>query len=194
VLSIRQSDFTYPKALNMGFAAARYDYVMSLVGHSTLSSTYMLKSLTRWCGTGNLGGVYGLPLPAENASVTERISGAMWLLPRMVKPLAMKQSRPGLLGANTSIVSRKAWKQLGGYDERYAGGGEDTALGRSMIAAGMTVVYDPICSVFHSHGLGPIDMLRQIKHWNAVAADRPQTFDASRLLARRPDLRQKEKL
>lgn len=95
----------------------------------------------------------------------------------------------GLLGANCSIIKRSAWEQLGGYDRRYAGGGEDTALGRTMLANGMLIVREPLCTVFHSHGLNFIHTIQQFHHWYQVAKARPQTFDTTRIHARRPDLR-----
>ena len=194
VITLSQASFTYPKALNLGFDAARHEYVVSLVGHSSLSNTMMLRCLTLWHGLDNFGGLYGLPLPGRNASRSERCASAIWM-PRLIRaPIVMRQARPGMLGANASIVSHSAWKKLGGYDERYVGGGEDTALGRSMIEAGMAVVYEPAFSVFHSHGLGPINMFRQLKHWREVAQSRPQPFDAAQILNRRPDLRRKEKI
>lgn len=193
VISIAQKDFTYPRSLNIGFEAASYDYAVTLVGHSSLSNTLMFKCLTRWHGETNFGGLFCFPLPSHKATRSERLGSALYMSHRMFAPKIIHEVAPGMLCANASIVSRAAWKQLGGYDERYAGGGEDTALGRNMLEAGMTVVYEPAFTVFHSHGLGLIDGMRQTSHWREVALAKPQAFDAEKILNRRPDLRQKDR-
>jgi N-acetylglucosaminyl-diphospho-decaprenol L-rhamnosyltransferase len=194
VITLTQASFTYPRALNLGFETASHDYVMTLVGHSSLSNTMMLKCLTRWYREPVFAGIYNLPLPAGHASRSERLASAVWMAHRSNSPEIEKVAHPGLLAANSSIVSRLAWKRLGGYDERFAGGGEDTALGRSMLEAGMTIICEPAFSVFHSHGLGLRDGIKQIKHWREVAGPDPQSFDSEKVMDRRPDLRQKDRL
>lgn len=42
VISLTQAEFTYPRALNLGFEAATHPYVITLVGHSTLASRTLL--------------------------------------------------------------------------------------------------------------------------------------------------------
>ncbi len=194
VVTITQEEFTYPHALNVGFRAATHPYVVTLVGHSNLTSSMMLKALTYWCQREDFAGIYGFSLPNKNASFWERLGSALVLPPYLRATKIMHKSAGGLLGANGSIVKREVWERLGGYDERYAGGGEDTALGRSMLAAGLLVVREPLCMVFHSHGLGFADGLRQLRHWGQVARPRPQAFNTARLLKRRPDLARKHRV
>jgi GT2 family glycosyltransferase len=92
----------------------------------------------------------------------------------------------GLLAANDSLVSKRAWRQLGGYDEDYAAGGEDAELGRRMLANGYMVSTEPALSVFHSHGLGLTDSWRQLQEWRRLAG--PQPFDEERIKRYRHDL------
>jgi len=188
IINLAQRDFTYPKALNRGFQAAKHPWVVTLVGHSSLSSVLFLKSLTYWLHREkDLQGLYGIPLANWNASIWERmeniIGPGVWKDPQVIRELSI-----GIMGANCSIVKRDAWRQLGGYDERYAAGGEDRVFAQSMLDDGMLIVREPLCSVFHSHGLSLKDDIKQWIHWGSVAK-KPASFNTQRVHARRPDLR-----
>lgn len=190
VITISQQDFTYPRALNMGFRAAHYPYVATLVGHSFLPTRWFLRSLTRWYSVGKtFGGVYNGYLPNWNATRSERSIGVLWFTTLGWRSWVITRPITGMLGANSAIISRAAWKQLGGFDERYAAGGEDSALARRMLAEGMVVVRESLCCAMHSHGLGLLDSFRQVRDWMRMAE--PLPFDAEALHRRRPDLRRK---
>jgi glycosyltransferase involved in cell wall biosynthesis len=189
VISLTQAEFTYPKALNAGFEAARHPYVVTLVGHSNLTNRYMFKALTLHAQEEKFGGIYCLPLVNWNASFMDRFILTLWPEATWKRVRHLERTRGGMLGANSAIVSRAVWQKLGGYDERYAGGGEDTALGRTMIECGFTVVMEPLCAVYHSHGLSFWNTIKQCLHWAQVAGTKPQTFNTDKIHARRPDLR-----
>lgn len=188
VMSLTQEAFTYPKALNLGFQAARYPWLVTLVGHSSLTSRLFLKQLTYWSEhEKKLGGIYGLPLANWNASRWERlthiIAPHVWKQPRVIDALSI-----GIMGANCSIVRRAAWERLGGYDERYAAGGEDRAFAASMLAKAIPIIREPLCSVFHSHGLNMQHSIKQWLHWGEVAKS-AAPFETKKVHNRRPDLR-----
>lgn len=189
IIQLKQTEFTYPHALNLGFQAAKYPYVVTLVGHSSLSNRMMLKALTYWSQRENFGGMYSFPLPNSNSTFWDRLGANTWLAYLFKKPLVLQRSSPGMLAANCSIVKRSVWEALGGYDERYAGGGEDVALARSMLAGGYLIVREPLCSVYHSHGLNLRDTFKQQWHWIQIGQAKPQPFDTQKIHARRPDLR-----
>jgi O-antigen biosynthesis protein len=188
IISLQQKDFNYPRALNVGFAVARHQWVVTLVGHSSLTNRYMLKALTYWSERyEHLAGIYSIPLPNWNASWLERHENAIrptfWKDPQMITGRAL-----GLMGANCSIVKRSVWEALGGYDERYAGGGEDLALALSMLDNGLTIMREPLCSVYHSHGLSLRNGVRQWLHWMEVGK-KATAFNTRQVHTRRPDLR-----
>jgi glycosyltransferase involved in cell wall biosynthesis len=188
IINLSQQEFTYPKALNLGFQAAKNPWIVTIVGHSSLSGVLFLKSITYWLShEKNLQGLYGIPLANWNASVWERLENiigpSVWKEPQTMQELSI-----GIMGANCSIVKREAWQRLGGYDERYAGGGEDRIFAQSMLDHNMLIVREPLCSVFHSHGLSLKDDIKQWIHWGEVAK-KPAQFETHRVHARRPDLR-----
>ncbi len=185
IIPITQAEFSYPKSLNVGFEAASSPYVLTLVGHSNLASTYMFKAVTYWSQQPKFGGAYTLYVPNFDASRAE-LFFADSLSVFFMKPLIEKRSHMGLLAANASVVSVAAWKELGGYDDRYGAGGEDTALGRTMLAAGMLVAREPLLVPHHSHGLSFGGMIRQYRYWQRIA--KPLPFDAAALATYRSKL------
>lgn len=187
VVNIAQADFSYPRALNLGFKAAAYPYVLSLVGHSSLSNDQTFRAITRRCREVGFGGAYGLPLSDANASWTERLAFGVRQLRYLRGAVRIIKDKPGMLGANTSVISKAAWSALGGFDETFAAGGEDSELARKMLAAHMKIVRDPVLSLHHSHGLGPVNSLRQARHWVEVYRN-ARGFDGQRVARRRPDL------
>jgi GT2 family glycosyltransferase len=94
----------------------------------------------------------------------------------------------GVLGATGAMIAKSAWDALGGFDDRYQTGGEDTALANSMLQGGYRVVQEPALTVHHSHGLGLRDSVKQYKHQLQILKA-PRQFDRQALLKRRPDLR-----
>jgi GT2 family glycosyltransferase len=83
------------------------------------------------------------------------------------------------MGANALVVNREAWSEVGGFDEAYGAGGEDGALGRAFLTAGHEVAFEPALAVHHTHGLGPINSLRQL--WNWFHMGEPRDFKVADL-------------
>ena len=189
VLSIAQRDFNYPRALNIGFRAAETPTVYSLVGHSNLASNMTLRSAGHWMNLG-VGGAYGVSLPNYNATWTERLGAVQLGLPNLLRPATPETTdQLGMLATNCAAISVEAWRELGGFSEQFASGGEDGDMARRMLAAGIEIVRDPSLSVHHTHGLGPINGLKQLMHWRGFKNGAP--FDEQALLSFRPDLRDK---
>lgn len=193
VLNIKQHDFNYPKSLNVGFAEARHDWVLSLVDHSALSSTAALKVASRWDGQKKVAGIYGVNLPNANATRSERLTygvGQLRLVVRKARITSRRDVRGGFMAANNSFIRRKAWKELGGFDEAYGAGGEDFAFGVALLKAGYDVARDPALSLYHTHGLHTWQQLQQVRYWYNLS--NPLSFDAGKLHRYRSDLRKEE--
>jgi|ADGO01.1.fsa_nt_gi Predicted glycosyltransferases len=190
VVPIKQQDFSYPKSLNIGFEAAKYDLVFTLVGHSALVSKLTLAAIAQHAGRPEVGGAFCYPMPNANATVWERLVYGFTSPARMIAQPAkpIRRMIMGTLGANCSVVKRQLWKEFGGYDERYGAGGEEASLARAMLAAGYKIYIDPMVTVHHSHGLGLVASLRQYAYWKKLA--KPRAFSRSALAKFRPDLRE----
>lgn len=190
LVRLAQSDFTYPKSLNLGVEAASHAVVFVTVAHVRLSSGYNLHAGARHFGKSkDVAGAYGVVLPNEGASFVERwgaLTGMNQWLARAARPA--RRTGPGLLSATGAMISKAAWQELGGFDNRYQAGGEDTALGKLMLKSGYRIIQEPALTVHHSHGLGLKDSVKQGIHQLQILGE-PKEFDKKKLLARRPDLR-----
>jgi hypothetical protein len=188
VCGIEQADFTYPKALNMGFEAASFSRVLTLVGHSALSNTATFLAADLLASKESYGGLYGWTLPNRNVTRSEKWATAVSAIPGSIARGAKEVDSPGLgsLAANCSIVSRDLWQAVGGYNEAFAAGGEDGELMRRGLQEGYRFGTEPALSVHHTHGLGPLKLLRQLRNWMTMANPRP--FNPEELAKFRPDL------
>lgn len=190
LVHLPQSEFTYPKSLNVGVQAASHDVVFVTVAHVRFTSIHTLHAGARhFRESGNVAGAYGVTLPNEGASAVERLGASTGMNQWLARPARRsKRVGPGLLSATGAMISKPVWQKLGGFDDRYQAGGEDTALGKTMLNNGYEIIQEPALTVHHSHGLGVRDSIKQGIHQLQILGE-PKEFDRKKLLERRPDLR-----
>lgn len=190
VVSFPRHEFTYPRSMNLGMAAASHDIVFLTVGHARLSTVHSLHAGARhFRADDRVGGVFGTVLPNAGASWIERFAATLDTNRGLVRPAhRVRRTGQGDLGATGAMISKSVWEELGRFDERYETGGEDTALAGLMLANGYEVVREPALSVHHSHALGLRDTVRQLLHQRRTLRA-PQRLNRTELLERRPDLR-----
>lgn len=186
VVSISQTEFSYPEALNRGFERAENPVVFSTVGHVALATNVLIAAGASHFSDRKVGGVFVPPLPASWASATENVM-SLGNAGFIGKAKPIKRAGLGVMGATNAMFNREAWEELDNFDLKFAAGGEDTELARTMIDAGYSIMREPLVSVHHAHGLKLANYARQFKHWLHVAG-KPGAFDAGEVLARRPDL------
>jgi glycosyltransferase involved in cell wall biosynthesis len=178
VVPLAQRTFNYAHSLNAGFKAADHPFVMTLVGHSRLTSDQTFRAVSRWAGDPELGGAYGAALPDLQASIGDL---AISFLQRNTKRLApaekLENWQHGAMVAHRAVVSKAAWDELGKYDEEFGNGGEDTEFGKRMLASGMSIVREPALSVHHSYGLGLLDTVHRISTLRKARAGTTAPFD-----------------
>ncbi|WP_343710606.1 glycosyltransferase family 2 protein [Mycobacterium sp.] len=190
VVTLDQSKFTYPRSLNLGMAAASNDLVFVTVAHVRLSSTHSLHAGARhFTINKSTAGAFGTCFPNDGASYFERWGAATKPNLFLGRPAGrVEKAGLGVLGATGAMIAKSAWQELGGFDERYQAGGEDTALAKLMLENGYGVVREPALTVHHSHGLDLADSFKQYVHQLQIVRG-PRQFDRLGLLSRRPDLR-----
>ena len=185
VIPLEQNTFTYPGSLNIGLAAVKDDVEATFltVGHARPIASVAIAAAVQPFADLRVSGVYGTTAPNFNASLTEKLFFRPHFTSRREAddPYAM-----GLFGATNAMIRMDTW-QCHPFDEAYAGGGEDTAWARSAIERDEAIVFEPLASVYHSHGVSPVNALRQWMHWQKVRR-MATAFDSEKLFARRPDL------
>lgn len=171
----------YNSAVATGISQASHNIVYSLVGHSRLASSQALRAATRWFGatdSARVGAVYGLSLPGEGASISERagacILGAHKILQKTADQITPDGKEMGVLAFDCSLIDAEAYRTAGGLNEDYQAGGADGNLAMRMAHANFRVVRDPVVSVHHTHGLNPVQSVRQVQFWNSLG--KPQAY------------------
>lgn len=97
---VQISDFSYPKACNLGAEKARGKYLVYLSAHSfPISNTWLADGLSNF-ENNNVAGAFAYPIPGYDSTLAEKISG----LPNKIK-------KGGHLGNTNSIVRRDLWKK-----------------------------------------------------------------------------------
>lgn len=185
VVPLLQSDFTYPRSLNKGLAAVSPDIEATFitVGHALPVVSTSITATVQPFADPLVSGVYGTTALNDNASITEKLT----LQPCFSRQhSATNPHKMGLFGATNAMIRMKTWQKYP-FDEDYAGGGEDTAWARAAIKRGEKIIFEPLASVHHTHGVSPVNALRQWIHWWQVSRQ-ATTFDSDKLRARRPDL------
>jgi GT2 family glycosyltransferase len=193
IVPIKQARFNYPLSLNVGFKAAKHGLVFTMVGHTALSNKLTLAAAGLYAQRKDYVGGFCYTMPNANASLTELLGFGFALPFSMISKPAklLTKELMGMMGANCSVVRREVWEELGGYDLRFAAGGEDADFGRRAWKAGYKIMVDPVLTVHHTHGLGPIGNARQFLYWWKLG--QPRGFDASKLEKFRPDLASKRR-
>jgi glycosyltransferase involved in cell wall biosynthesis len=184
VLTLARKDFTYPKSMNMGVEAASNNLVFLSVGHAMLSNRFLLAGAARHFEDSATGGVFSRALLGSSPSQIEKLSKVA-ATSHFGAAKKVKKATMGVLGATNCMISKEVWLALGKFDEDYEMGGEDWALAKLMLARGLNIIEDPIIVVHHSHGLGALNYMRQIRRWSQTS--RPTKFDRNELTKSRPD-------
>jgi glycosyltransferase involved in cell wall biosynthesis len=180
LIEIHPSEYNHAHALNRGLEQVFYPTVFSTVGHAALSNNQVLRTAVRHATAEpeKFGGAYGVVLPNANASRWERAGAVLLGAQRKVRggPAIMKAGAMGLMAADCSVI--RAEEQDGAvteYNEKWGHGGADGALGNAVIKSGKTVTFDPLLSVHHTHGFGPVATARQYQQWLRMA--KPHDFN-----------------
>lgn len=171
IVSLPRSEFTYPRSMNLGMEAASHNTVFLTVAHVLLATTYTLHAGARHFKDNEVAGAFFWTnaLPSYDASKTDQWMSAVTALDLFRGARQMRKATMGVMGATGAMLSKKVWRELGGFDERYKTGGEDTALARKMLTAGYRIIKDPGLAVHHSHGLKLLATVRDLNHQRKTA-------------------------
>ncbi len=150
LIQIDGERFTYGWALNIGFAAAEGEIVVSLSAHAFPCHEQWLNNLVRHFDDLLVAGVYGRQLPHTDAWPPVKRD----LLNSPYGEQLRIQRNPGdprdhYFSNVSAAIRRKFWLEHA-FDETlpYC---EDWEWAHAMLRSGYKIVYDPDAAVFHSH-------------------------------------------
>ncbi len=183
VVTIPRSDFTYPKSMNMGVAAANAPIVILTVGHAIPIGRFWLKSIFPYFENPKVAGVYGAVLPNKNHGFFEGIAKrAAYLRSWITNPRVLRRYTAGAFGA-TNLAMRKSLWEKHPFEEQYELGGEDTHWAEWAFSKNLVIVREVGFTVRHSHGLTLRGLIAQVRYWRAT--EKPTKFSKDALSFRR---------
>lgn len=156
LIEIPAAAFTYGGALNLGVAAARGDFAVSLSAHAPPVHDRWLAALLDGFADPTIAAVYGRQVPGPEATLLE-LAG-MWLT-GVLSDRPRVQRRSANL-SNVNAAYRRALLLTLPFDERVRGG-EDLAWARAALQRGWAIAYAPEAAVYHSHGEPLLQHLRR---------------------------------
>ena len=149
IRTIGRDEFSYGRALNIGFEAARHDTVALLSSHCVpideLWADYLFAHLGPE-GDNAVCGVYGRQEPMPDTSAIDRRD--LWTTFRDER---VRQRKDYFFHNANSGIRKSVWEEHP-FDEQIRGV-EDREWGKRMIALGHEIVYEPSLRVYHQHGI-----------------------------------------
>jgi L-ascorbate metabolism protein UlaG (beta-lactamase superfamily)/glycosyltransferase involved in cell wall biosynthesis len=144
ILKISQDEFTFGRALNIGFDAAKGEIVVALSGHCVPSNANWLTRLIHPIITGQSVYAYGRQVGGDKTNFSEAQVFAKYY---------PNQSRTQISdiycnNANSALL-KSVWKK-NNFNEQLTGL-EDMALAELLISSGERVSYAANATVFHYH-------------------------------------------
>lgn len=176
LLQIRPEEFSYPFALNYGCERAiGENYFIFISGHSLPSSRTWLADALENFKDKNIMGVYGFVWALPDGSIWEKLIFNKYvsqLRHCFVGRETIERVRMGVMGFTNAAIRRDLWEERR-FNEGYGLGGEDGEWARYWFEKGFKAVRDMKFSVYHSHGLGLINLIKEFKYWSSLDKSQP---------------------
>jgi len=165
LIQIKQEEFNFSYALNLGIKVARGKFICIISGHSLpISSTWLEDGLKNFKNP-KVAAVSGHYSSAPFGYFSEKL-GRLFFAPYQKKKINFC---PWMTNTNT-IIRRHLWEKYP-FDEKLKEGCEDYDWACEMIARGHNVIKDPKFSVFHSHFLlGKPGYYQRLPQWEKTCA------------------------
>ena len=146
IVTISQDEFSYGRALNYGINVASGKFIAIISGHCIPFDIYWLVKLLANFQELTVAGVYGKqePLP-ETGDFDKRDLWTTFGIERRI------QKKDYFFHNANSMIRRSIWEQYP-FDEEISGL-EDRQWAKQVIADGFSIVYEPMASVYHHHGI-----------------------------------------
>jgi hypothetical protein len=154
VITIKRSDFTFGRALNLGFEEARGTFAVAISGHCVPVDEAWLDSLVSPLENHDIGVVYGRQIGDRKSRTSEQ---------RMFEhlfPLHAPAWDGKIIGKNANSACKiTTWRRVR-FNENLPGI-EDLDLSLRVLEFGQRSVYEPKACVYHHHLERNADVFRR---------------------------------
>lgn len=156
VVQIEPEEFTYGRALNIGFGRANSDVLVSLSADAHPADENWLAKLTAGLKSARTAGVYGRQIARPGTSLSERRD-----LEIRFGTERRVQSEDYFFSNVSSAIKREVWERLR-FNESIAAA-EDWDWAHRAQQEGYVVVYEPDALVFHSDDDAFVEAYRRMR-------------------------------
>lgn len=153
------SEFSYPKACNLGAEKASGEFLVFLSAHSYPRSKIWLSDGLRNFNDEKVAGVYAFPsypITGSESSIWEKLFYGI--------PGRITRKKSGELQNTNSIIRKNLWKKHN-FDESLIIN-EDLEWSIFWKRKGYKITNDPKFTVIHSHNLSLREMIKQSNDWH----------------------------
>lgn len=154
---IAPEDFHYSKTLNLGISEVQGDLVLILSAHAIPLDDSWVATMTAPFADPRVAGVASRQVPWPNAPFREvhRLAQTFGEAPRRFAGVT-EEAIPFSNAA--SAIRRSVWSE----EPFTLAAAEDIEWAQRVVAAGLTVVYEPRANVYHSHDESPRALSRRL--------------------------------
>jgi glycosyltransferase involved in cell wall biosynthesis len=187
LVTLARDSFTYPRSINAGAEVATGELLVFLVGHAQITHNLWLQTAVLHLENPKVAGVYSEVLPLKECTIPEIFFYyPNYLYAKIRGPYRVMSASPGVLGLTNIAIPKRLWDEHP-FDERFECGGEDGEWARwALNEKGLDIVCDWRFAVRHSHGLGVLGLIKQLRYWFSLG--KPTKFDRKKI-AYRNDIR-----
>jgi glycosyltransferase involved in cell wall biosynthesis len=146
VVYLGDRDYKHGHALNVGIGAARGEHLAILSGHCIPVHDQWLSALAAHFEDAQVAGVYGRQVPLPDSDPFDKRD--LWTT---FGPERRTQRIDYFFHNANSMISREIWRKYP-FDDTIKGV-EDREWAKTVVARGYRIVYEPLASVHHFHGI-----------------------------------------
>lgn len=147
LLTIRDEEFSFGRALNRGIAASRSAWVVSLSAHCIPLHDLWLAAFARECDNRFVAAVYGKQEPLPDTNDFDKRD--LWTT--FGQERRVQQGQDYFFHNANSLIRKAVWETTPFNEE--LSGVEDRDWAKRVLADGYQIVYAPMASVHHHHGI-----------------------------------------
>lgn len=169
IINLKQKDFSYGYALNIGIAEAWGDFIGIISAHSLpISNSWYQNAFSNFADP-NIAGVAGTYSSLPDSNYEEKLWDTHYHINRINKEnfyTGFTKENYFTKSSNTNFMLRKSLWDKYNFDETLTAS-EDYDWCQEMMARNYNIIYDPSFDVYHSHGgIGRPTILERFKEWD----------------------------